>query len=793
MTRATLLALLCLSAAWGAVVEDFEQPGGWVVYQGEQRGGSFEAVAAPAPRGLSGRLSWSVPHHHFLELQRRTALPLPALATALQGELVVQVASGQPEAINGVSLRLVDRDGEVLQFVSRVEKLGTGWQAVSFPLTPQNLRDSWGGTKNGRADPPLRLLGFAVSFTAAATTPGAIYLDDVALLTPGQEIETVRPLWRFDAGERWSVHEKLREVANLEPREGLVLTLSPVAKETGIPVYERGFATTSLAGATAITLRAELLEGSGTRFQLRLRDARGEVHPFATRSLAAGANTLRWSIPGDKATGNTWGQNLDGVLDPPLVLHELYVIQPAGAAPARIRLLEAALHGRKPRLEALSLEVETGNPIHVLKVGEESKLALSLRSEAAEPLTVQARLEYEDFAGAVTGSEQAVTVPAGGTAALRPPDLPAALGIYWINYTLSDAEGNSRRGRTSFCRMAPAGPTPERAEGFLFGICTHTERWPEAQQLKEIMAAGLCGAKVIRTGVGWGGIQPTEERWTWDHMDRLVERYGQQGMELQCLLAFTPQWAAPAEFRQAEYRVWSRKMPRLDAWRTWVTAMARRYGDRIRFWEVWNEPDIGFWLGSLEEYLQLLQTAHDAIKQVDPKLQVMTGGFAIYDRNPQFIEAVVDRGQAWFDIFAYHRHGDFDPFRREVDGPVAAMRARLRPPKPIYFNETAISSLPVGERGQAETLFKKLIYAWSRGSMGYTWYDLRNDGFDPKDWEHNYGMVTNDFYPKAVYPAFNTLVSLLRGHQYQHELALGADRYGFVFASEREQVVATWA
>jgi hypothetical protein len=170
----------------------------------------------------------------------------------------------------------------------------------------------------------------------------------------------------------------------------------------------------------------------------------------------------------------------------------------------------------------------------------------------------------------------------------------------------------------------------------------------------------------------------------------------------------------------------------------------------------------------------------------------MTGGFAIYHRNPEFIEGVVDRGQQWFDIFAYHRHGTFVPFQQEVDGPVAKMRARLDPPKPIYFNETAVASIGIGERRQAETLVKKLTLSWARGSIGYTWYDLRNDGFDPTEHEHNYGMVTNDFYPKAVYPTYNTLVNTLRGKEFIKQLDLGAERWGFVFADADSTVIVAW-
>ncbi len=789
-----LLALGLVTMASGAVVEDFERPGTWQVHRGDERGGSFAAVAAPAPRGRSGRLSWTVPHHAFLELHLARPVPLPALDGGFNGTLTVQVASGQPSMINRIALRLIDRDGEVFQFGQTVDLRDGAWHQLSFRLSPETVAESWGDQLNHRVDLPVRLLGFAVSFSATATAPGALHFDDIALSTPGQQVDTVRPLWRFDDQERWTVHPNWRQVAQLVPVDGgLTLEVSPVAKETGLPLTERGFGVRTLGTPASLTLRVELLAGAGASFSLRLRDARGEIHPFPSRPLKPGLNEVTWRFPEDRRTP-TWGQNRDGVLDAPYWLHELWYSQAPTTQPVRVRLISAETRCRQPLLEAVKVDVETGNPIHVLKRGEEATLALRLTNQATTALPVSLHVELENYAGRRVASDLAATIPAQGSTTAKLPHGPDAQGIWWVHYLLRDpASGAELPGRTSFALMQPAGPTPGRAPGFLFSICTHTERWPEADQEKEILAAGLCGAKVMRTGEGWGTLQPTSDRWEWSRLDKLVQRYGEQGMELQLLLGFNPRWAVDGDVAAGDWLLWSRKMPRLEPWRAYCTAMAQRYGDRVRYWEVWNEPDIDFWRGTLDEYLQLLQASYESIKAVDPKLQVMTGGFACYDRNPRFVEGVVDRGQQWFDIFAYHRHGDFAGFRQEVDGPVAAMRARLQPPKPLYFNETAIASLAGGERVQAETLVKKLTFAWSRGSIGYTWYDLRNDGFDPKDWEHHYGLLTNDFYPKAVYPTFNTLALLLTDKRYEQELALGDHRFGFVFGSEREQVVATWS
>jgi hypothetical protein len=641
------------------------------------------------------------------------------------------------------------------------------------------------------------------------------------------EVNARRTLVNFGPAERWRIHGTGRELATLKTAEnGASLELAPVAKDTHIPLIARKFSIHPLGSVAQLELVADLETGEGVAFNVRLRDRDGEIGQVPLRTLKPGKNVLSWTLPEGLRFRGTWGpkDKLNGILEPPLHLHELFLIRQQSATPARVRLHALRAVDICAPAQAITAELEAGNEIHVIDVFEKDQIpALILTSAADTPIALTVKVRMTDFDGETMDLAEKVTVPAMGTARMPLPrpmwhGVLTKRGIFYVNYELSDADGTKKEGTRSFAIMAPAGPTgvknpppdpmggggmggPHRAqetgeeapEPFLFSICTHTERWGARDQRLEVMAAGMCGAKVIRTGSGWGSIERQEGEFDWSQFDRIVKMYGDQGMEIQCLLAFTPRWAAAPEKRGAkDWHEWNNSMPREDAWRNWVRAMAKRYGDRIRYWEVWNEPDIGFWRGTLDEYLVLLQAAYEEIKGADPKLQVMTGGFAAYHRNPAFMEGVIQRGQQWFDIFAHHRHGNFRGFQQEVDGPIAKLRSQLKPPKPIYFNETAIASIGIGERGQAETLVKKLTLAWARGAMGYTWYDLRNDGFDPHEFEHNYGMVTNDFYPKAVYVAYNTLVTHLGGRTFVKQLDLGADRWGFVFAVANSTVIVAW-
>ena len=58
--------------------------------------------------------------------------------------------------------------------------------------------------------------------------------------------------------------------------------------------------------------------------------------------------------------------------------------------------------------------------------------------------------------------------------------------------------------------------------------------------------------------------------------------------------------------------------------------LVERYGrDEVITWpvEVWNEPNIPFWAGTMEEYFQLYDYSAKAVKEVDPRIQL--GGPAI--------------------------------------------------------------------------------------------------------------------------------------------------------------------
>jgi hypothetical protein len=67
--------------------------------------------------------------------------------------------------------------------------------------------------------------------------------------------------------------------------------------------------------------------------------------------------------------------------------------------------------------------------------------------------------------------------------------------------------------------------------------------------------------------------------------------------------------------------------PDLAAFRRYVYETVKHHPE-IRWWEVWNEPDVSlFWNGSPAELAELCRAAYEEAKRADPTVQVMNAGY----------------------------------------------------------------------------------------------------------------------------------------------------------------------
>ncbi len=774
---------MIVGTAWSAVavtLEKFDLPElPASLNQATERKQQLELSAAPD--GVKAmRLSWQKDRFKYAEPIFKKQKVLPEFTEAT---LTVKVYAPANCPVGRFNLRLADASNEIFQWDQRIKWSQPGWKTVTFPLTGNNFSVCWGGNNNKQMDAPVKLFGFGVDFEQDGGA-GELWIGEVSVTTTGGEkVTAIQPLSDFASSAKWTPTFYLGQGA-LKSENGKVR----VVAQAGMSVLrDRMWSLESYKRPSAVNLEA-MLNSADAAVCLVFRGADNKTVVSPEVKLVAGKNNVQLDL----------SQVLAG-MPAPVWVNELRIV--SARKNVDLVLNKADFVVDVPPLAAIGMEIDTANPIRVMAVGKEKELKIRLSNTATVPVDFNAAVTFEDFFGRQFTFSKQFKMKALERVDWQPEWRPARQGIWWVNLKMTDPANkeNTLTLRRSFAYMKPAGPTPGKAEGFLFSICTHTERWGERDKGLEVLAAARCGAKVMRTGPGWETIQPAKDVWNWEPLDKMVAMYAEKGMELQYILAFTTRWAAPLEKQNSSnWLDWNRSAPDDAAWRGFASAMAKRYRDKIRYWEIWNEPDLwGFGAFTVEEYVRMMKSAYQEIKKVDPKLQVMTGGFATMSnhpgrKDPLFHEKAIVGAKGYFDIHAYHEHCAFNSYAQRVDEDFIPMRERTGTKVPWYANETAISSMDGTEHFQAETLFKKLLYAWARGAIGYTWYDLRNDGFDPKDNESNFGMVTTDFYPKAIYPAFNALVNYYRDVKYDRQFELGPNLWAFAFKNAKRVIIPCW-
>jgi xylan 1,4-beta-xylosidase len=126
----------------------------------------------------------------------------------------------------------------------------------------------------------------------------------------------------------------------------------------------------------------------------------------------------------------------------------------------------------------------------------------------------------------------------------------------------------------------------------------------------------------------------------WTIVDRIFDTYIQRGMKPYVEIGFMPEALSskPAPYRHRWrpeggygdiFTGWAYPPTDYHKWRElvyrWVSHCVERYGRaevESWYWELWNEPDIGYWQGTAEEYRKLYDYTADGVKRALPTARI---------------------------------------------------------------------------------------------------------------------------------------------------------------------------
>jgi hypothetical protein len=358
-----------------------------------------------------------------------------------------------------------------------------------------------------------------------------------------------------------------------------------------------------------------------------------------------------------------------------------------------------------------------------------------------------------------------------------------------------------------------------------YGVNTFFEQEADPAQVDRAMALiSAAGVHWIRQEFPWEDIEISakgdfwDHRWersAWDKYDQIVALAEQHGLELIVRLDNPPAWSRAVGNAPG----WSMAPPDdFNDYGDFVAAVVERYRGRIRYYQIWNEPNIfpewGDQPANPAAYVALLQTAYARAKEIDPDCIIIAAGLAQtteetpWEFGPRnvsdliYLEEMYRAGaRGHFDIMGAMVYG---LWTGPLDQRVSRDRANFARVQllreimvrhgdasvPIWATEVGWSALPDGWQGAApygrvtpDQQARYAVEAYQRAARDWPWMGVMNYWFwrRPNENERDqawyyFRMVEPDWTPLPVFEALATQAQqppvLGRGFHQEYHRAL---------------------
>ena len=206
-----------------------------------------------------------------------------------------------------------------------------------------------------------------------------------------------------------------------------------------------------------------------------------------------------------------------------------------------------------------------------------------------------------------------------------------------------------------------------------------------------------------KPGLKWGSTNAyTEDAngnpvYDWHIVDSIFDTYVKLGMKPLAQIGFMPEalstnpepykhnWEPGNKYSNI-FTGWAYPPKDYNKWAAlvyaWVDHCVKRYGKKeveSWYWEVWNEPDIPYWKGTLQEFCKLYDYAADAVKRALPTAKIggpdATGG-----------------GSKFLDSFFHHCLLDTNYVTGKIGSPLDLVSFHAKG-SPKLVNGTVVMSL----------------------------------------------------------------------------------------------------
>jgi hypothetical protein len=320
---------------------------------------------------------------------------------------------------------------------------------------------------------------------------------------------------------------------------------------------------------------------------------------------------------------------------------------------------------------------------------------------------------------------------------------------------------------------------------------------PQPGEMKMLAAGGFTW---VRMDFAWGGIEREKGQYDFSAYDRLMAALKPYKIHALFILDYSNRFYDNDESPRSEEAQ--------EAFAKWAAASAKHFAGQGILWEMYNEPNIGFWRPrpNVDDYVRLALAVGRAIHQSAPGETYV--GPATSGMDFKFLEACFKAGLLeYWDAVSVHPYRQSDPETVIPDYRRLRLLIAKYAPKgkkiPILSGEWGYSVGWGGmnEEKQGRRLARQWLTNVSNDVPLSIWYDWHDDGPDPKEPEHHFGTVLNPYYkdrdpvydPKPSYLAAKTLTGFIRGYRFNKRLAVGGENnFILLFSKGRDVRLAVW-
>ncbi|AKJ31868.1 hypothetical protein AAW51_5177 [Caldimonas brevitalea] len=320
------------------------------------------------------------------------------------------------------------------------------------------------------------------------------------------------------------------------------------------------------------------------------------------------------------------------------------------------------------------------------------------------------------------------------------------------------------------------------------------------------------GHHVVRlwnTGTTWRDLEPSRGVWSWatgtgggKRLDMYVDfvKRNDPNAAILYTLGQTPLWASSTPSVKGLYGYGAAGAPtNMNDWRNYVREVARRYAGKIKYFELWNEPDYQpHYNGTMQQMVEMARIAHEEVKAVDPTNVVVSPGVTTGQGMGFLNNFLAAGGGAHVDNIGYHWYFSTSP--EKIAASIGNVRQMMNNygvgNKPLWNTEgapgcdalttTCETFVPTLQQKRSSTA-RALMIMWAKGVSNFN-YHIWESG-DPLA-----KLVESDYLtPTEASKAYTAMVGWMRGAQLVDAYALNNQIYVFKLQRGTEHQYVLWS